>query len=286
MTTFAVKEKIQNIPIGKAVENMHLYVVDMQGERQPIGALGELWVSGPQVGRGYLNRPEKTAEAFVESPWGRCYRTGDIVRYLPDGNLEFVGRRDGQVKIRGFRVELKEVESVIREYPNIKDVTVQAFENEGGGKFIAAYIVSEHTIDVQALNAFIMDQKPPYMVPAVTMQIERIPLNQNQKVDKRALPKPEVSAAAEDDSNRPLNVLEQELQSIAAKVIGIDSLSVTTPLVHLGLTSILSIKLVTQIYKRFGVEIQSKTLSSPPWEGLGEALLHSLSHRRVSITNV
>ena len=262
VTTFAVKEKIQNIPIGKAVENMHLYVVDMQGERQPIGALGELWVSGPQVGRGYLNRPEKTAEAFVESPWGRCYRTGDIVRYLPDGNLEFVGRRDGQVKIRGFRVELKEVESVIREYPNIKDVTVQAFENEGGGKFIAAYIVSEHTIDVQALNAFIMDQKPPYMVPAVTMQIERIPLNQNQKVDKRALPKPEVSAAAEDDSNRPLNVLEQELQSIAAKVIGVDSLSVTTPLVHLGLTSILSIKLVTQIYKRFGVEIQSKTVLS------------------------
>ena len=183
VTAFAVKENLKNIPIGKAVENMHLYIMDAYGHRLPVGAAGELWVNGPQVGRGYLNRPEKTAEAFIETPWGRCYRTGDIVRYLPDGNIQFVGRRDAQVKIRGFRIELTEVEAVIRQFPGIKDVTVQAFDYENGGKFIAAYIVSDETIDVQALNDFIMEEKPPYMVPAVTMQIDKIPLNQNQKVN-------------------------------------------------------------------------------------------------------
>lgn len=260
VTSYPVREKLQNIPIGKAMENVHLYVIDSNGHRQPIGALGELWVNGDQVGRGYLNRPEKTAEAFVETPWGRCYRTGDIVRYMSDGNIEFIGRRDGQVKIRGFRIELSEVESVIREFPDVKNVTVQAFDDERGGKFIAAYIVSDKSIDVTALNNFIIERKPPYMVPAVTIQLDEIPLTQNQKVNKRALPKPELKSIDENDANRPLNVLEQELQSIVAKVVGVESIGITTPLIYAGLTSILSIKLLTQLYKRFGVEMQSKTL--------------------------
>ena len=196
-TTYLVDRKMRDIPIGKPLDNMRLYIVDPQGHRLPVGAAGELWVAGPQVSRGYLNRPEKTAEVYITNPfttdekYARVYRTGDIVRYLPSGDIQFVGRRDGQVKIRGFRIELKEVESVIREFPGIKDATVQAFDEEGGGKFIAAYIVSDQQVDIEALNNFILDQKPPYMVPAVTMQIDAIPLNQNQKVNKRALPKPE-----------------------------------------------------------------------------------------------
>ena len=262
VTSFAVKEKLQNIPIGKAVENMHLYIMDAYGHRLPVGAAGELWVNGPQVGRGYLNRPEKTAESFVETLWGRCYRTGDIVRYMSDGNIQFVGRRDGQVKIRGFRVELKEVEAVIREFPGIKDATVQAFDAESGGKFIAAYIVSDEQINIEALNNFILEQKPPYMVPAVTMQIDTIPLNQNQKVDKRALPKPEFKKMeAEENGNRPLNVLEQELLDIVVGVIGNKEFGVTTPLIYAGLTSILSIKLSVQLYKRFGIEVKSNQLT-------------------------
>ena len=195
-TTYCVEEKLKEIPIGKALDNMRLYIVDPQGHRLPAGAAGELWVAGPQVSRGYLNRPEKTAETYISNPfateekYARVYRTGDIVRYLPDGNIQFVGRRDGQVKIRGFRIELKEVEAIIREFPGIKDATVQAFDEENGGKYIAAYIVSDHQIDIDALNSFILDEKPPYMVPAVTMQIDAIPLNQNQKVNKKALPKP------------------------------------------------------------------------------------------------
>ena len=262
VTAFAVKENLKNIPIGKAVENMHLYIMDAYGHRLPVGAAGELWINGPQVGRGYLNRPEKTAEAFIETPWGRCYRTGDIVRYLPDGNIQFVGRRDAQVKIRGFRIELTEVEAVIRQFPGIKDVTVQAFDYENGGKFIAAYIVSDETIDINALNNFIMEEKPPYMVPAVTMQIDRIPLNQNQKVNKKALPKPEQKAAESVvETNVPMNVLEKEIHDIIAQIINTEDFGVTTILGYVGLTSIMSIKVAIQINKRYGVTLDSKALA-------------------------
>ena len=278
-TCYKVDQEQKNIPIGKAIDNMRLYIVDSHGHRLPAGAVGELWASGPQVGRGYLNRPEKTAEVFVKNPFvsdgahgtngahgnsphSRCYRTGDIVRYLPDGNIQFVGRRDGQVKIRGFRIELKEVESVIREFPAVKDATVQAFDAEDGSKFIAAYVVSDEQIDVEALNNFILDQKPPYMVPAVTMQIESIPLNQNQKVDKRALPKPVLSVATQSQQTvvAPMNVLEQELHEMIAGVVNHSDFGITTILGYAGLTSITAIKLAVLVNKRFGVTLNSKSL--------------------------
>ena len=267
-TTYLVNKKLKEIPIGKPLDNLRLYIVDPQGYRLPIGAAGELWVSGPQVSRGYLNRPEKTAEVFTHNPfttdkkYSRIYRTGDIVRYLPSGDIQFVGRRDGQVKIRGFRIELKEVESVIREFPGIKDATVQAFDEDGGGKFIAAYIVSDQQIDIEALNSFILEQKPPYMVPAATMQIDAIPLNQNQKVNKRALPKPvkSVAVSQQPTEQAPMNVLEQELHAITAAIVGNKDFGITTILGYAGLTSISAIKLAVQINKRFGVALDSRTL--------------------------
>ena len=268
-TTYPVDKKQKEIPIGKPLDNMRLYIVDLQGHRLPVGAAGELWISGPQVSRGYLNRPEKTAEVYIQNPfnvqskYSRCYRSGDIVRYLPDGNIQFVGRKDGQVKIRGFRIELKEVEAVIREFPGIKDATVQAFDEEGGnGKFIAAYIVSDQQIDIEALNDFILDQKPPYMVPAVTMQIDAIPLNQNQKVNKKALPKPEKKSI--DDSlelrDIPMNVLEEELHEMIADIVNTTDFGITTVLGYAGLTSISSIKLAVQVNKRYGITLDSKSL--------------------------
>ena len=267
ITKYHVNQKMKDIPIGKALDNVHLYVVDPQGHRLPVGAAGELWVSGPQVSRGYLNRPEKTAEVYIGNPftdnnkYARVYRSGDIVRYLPSGDIQFVGRRDGQVKIRGFRIELKEVEGVIREFPGIKDATVQAFDEEGGnGKFIAAYIVSDEQVDIEALNNFILDQKPPYMVPAVTMQIDAIPLNQNQKVNKKALPKPEKKAAVVEESNVPMNVLEEELHEIIAGIVNTKDFGITTILGYAGLTSISAIKLAVQMNKRFGVTLDSKSL--------------------------
>ena len=268
ITIYPIKKKDNDVPIGKPLDNVRLYVVDQQGHRLPVGAMGELWAAGPQVALGYLNRPDKNAEVFIQNPFTtdekyiRAYRTGDIVRYLPDGNIQFVGRRDGQVKIRGFRIELKEVEAVIREYPGIKDATVQAFDDENGGKFIAAYIVSDEQVDIEALNSFILDQKPPYMVPAVTMQIESIPLNQNQKVNKRALPKPVKSAAVtqQQTEQAPLNLLEQELHEMIAGIIGNTDFGITTVLGYAGLTSISAIKLAIKVNKRYGITLNAKSL--------------------------
>ena len=266
ITSFDVTKPMKDIPIGSALDNIKLYIVDKAGHRLPVGAAGELWAAGPQVTRGYLNRPEKTAEVYIANPfdssekYAHVYSTGDIVRYLTDGNIQFVGRKDGQVKIRGFRIELKEVEAVIREFPGIKDVTVQAFDEEGGGKFIAAYIVSGEQIDIDALNNFILEEKPPYMVPAVTMQIDAIPLNQNQKVNKKALPKPEKKASAVEESNVPMNVLEEELHEMIAGIVNNTDFGITTVLGYAGLTSISAIKLAIQINKRFGVTLDSKSL--------------------------
>ena len=265
VSSFFVTQNEPNIPIGKANTNgTRLIVVGQDGNEAPTGTDGELYVAGPQVSLGYLNQPEKTAEVFVQWNGLRCYKTGDIVHYREDGNIEFVGRRDGQVKIRGFRIELKEVEAIVREFPGIKDATVQAFDYPDGGKFIAAYIVSDQTINIDELNAFIADSKPPYMVPAVTMQIDKIPLTPNQKVDKRALPVPTVNANANANANAPsapLNVLEQELHGIIAKIVNMEDFAITTDLRYMGLSSIAAIKLATQVFKRFGVQLDAKQMT-------------------------
>ncbi len=264
VSSFFVTQNEPNIPIGKANMNgTRLIVVGQDGKEVPTGTDGELYVAGPQVSLGYLNQPEKTAEVFVDWNGLRCYKTGDIVHYREDGNIEFVGRRDGQVKIRGFRIELKEVEAIIREFPGIKDATVQAFDYPDGGKFIAAYVVSDEKINIDKLNTFIADSKPPYMVPAVTMQIDAIPLNPNQKVDKRALPKPEAPKPEVEEAvaAAPLNVLEQELHDIIAKIVNMEEFGITTDLRYMGLSSIAAIKLATQIFKRFGVQLDAKQMT-------------------------
>jgi len=261
-----VTRQEENIPIGIPLPGIHTYVVNKAGKRLPAGAAGELLEAGLQVGDGYLGRPEKTAEAFADNPYEkdpafrRMYRTGDIVRYRADGDIEFIGRKDSQVKIRGFRIELKEVEAVIREYPDIQDVTVQAFDQEGGGKFLAAYVVSDKTVDTAALNAFILERKPPYMVPAVTMQIEAIPLNVNQKVDKKALPKPQAHKA-ENQAAAPLNILEEELAALLKETTGIEGAALTEPLMLYGLSSLSGLRLATELFKRYGVQADMNTFA-------------------------
>ena len=256
-----VKVQEENIPIGRPLPDIKVYIVK-DGKQVARGEQGELWITGAQVGMGYLNRPEKTAEVFVDNPfdndpkYSRAYRTGDIVREREDGKIEFVGRKDGQVKIRGFRIELKEVEAVIREFPDIKDVTVQAFDEPGvgAGKFLAAYIVSPKEIDIQELDSFIAAKKPPYMVPAVTMQIEAIPLNVNQKVDVKALPKPEPQERKEEAHVAPLNVLEEKISALIKETVGIGGFGITDPLYYSGLSSLGALRLATELYNRYGLE--------------------------------
>ena len=265
-----VKKLYDRVPIGKPLFNMKQYVVDKNMRRVPFGVPGELIVAGHQVGRGYLNRPEKNAEVFIRNPFSdeegyeHAYRTGDIVRILCDGNTDFIGRNDGQVKIRGFRIELSEVEGVIRKFPGIKDATVQAFDEPGGGKFIAAYVVSDEPVDIEAMGNFIKRDKPAYMVPAVTMQIDRIPLNQNQKVNKKALPKPEAKAKTDkkDQPAAPMNMLEEKIKDIVSQVVGTSDFGVNDVFGDLGLTSISSIKLAMLIYESFNLQVNVRKLIS------------------------
>lgn len=271
--TFPIKKLYRRIPIGAALDNLKLYIVDKNGRKLPPYMPGELWISGHQVGRGYFNRPDKNAESFIKNPftneegYTRVYRTGDIVRNVYDGGkilVDYIGRKDSQVKIRGFRIELTEVESVIRKFPGVKDVTVQAFDSDSGEKYLAAYVVSDGKIDVNALNEFIGQDKPPYMIPAVTIQIDAIPLNQNQKVNRKALPKPEITNSRNESESvsAPLNVLEKDIKDIIAGITGTDSFSITDNLGNFGLTSISSIRLATQIYKKYGVQLQVRKLVS------------------------
>ncbi len=262
VSMFTIENWEPNIPIGRPMPTLQGYVVDKTGHRLPVGAAGELWITGPQVARGYLNRADKTAEAFSGNPFidhartavdserqlcSRIYHSGDIVRYRENGDIEFVGRKDGQVKVRGFRIELKEVETVIREFQGVKDVTVQAYDYEDGGKYIAAFVVSDTAVDTDALNAFIKSQKPPYMVPAVTMQIEKIPLNVNQKVDKKALPKPEAKKA---EYVAPKGKTEEDFCQIFSEVTGVEKVSAEDDFFEIGGSSILALKVVLAAGKK------------------------------------
>ncbi len=262
-TIFPVNRLYRRVPIGNPLDNFRLYVVDNNGKILPPGIPGELWISGRGVGRGYLNRPQKNAEVFIANPFAneqgydRVYRTGDVVRWTEDGLIDFVGRSDSQVKIRGFRIELTEVETIIREFEGVADATVQAFDAPSGGKYLAAYIVGDEKIDVDALCAFIAKNKPPYMVPEAVMQIDKIPLNQNQKVNKRALPKPERKQI---EIVPVQNETQQKISDCIAEVIGTAEFGITTDIFDAGLNSIGSIKLNVLLSNAFGVPVSIKDL--------------------------
>ena len=266
-TIFRLDSLYARVPIGKALDNIRLYVVDRDINLLPPGIPGELLIAGHCVGRGYLNRPEKTAEVFIPNPftpeegYERVYRTGDVVRWTADGQLDFLGRRDGQVKIRGFRIELSEVEAVILDYPGVRNVTVQAFDAASGGKYLAAYIVGDDPIDIASLESFIAKRKPSYMVPEAIMQIDAIPLNQNQKVNRKALPVPAERIVPEKQETRTTdNVLEAALRALLSDLIGSGNIPYNEPLAHLGVTSIGAIRLIALIFKRYGVEITADKL--------------------------
>ena len=225
-------------------------------------------ISGWQVSRGYLNKPEKTSEVYTKNIYDDAegyevlYHSGDVARYLPDGNIQIIGRKDSQVKVRGFRIELSEVEEVIRRYEGIKDATVVAFDDpNGGGKYIAAYVVSDSQVDINKLNDFIKETKPPYMVPAVTMQIDKIPLNQNQKVNKKALPLPERKV---EEIVKPENETQQKLFDCIAEVLGYTEFGITTDIYEAGLTSITAIKLNILISKAFDIVIKTSDIKDHP----------------------
>lgn len=260
---FRVDRLYDRIPIGRAIANTALYVVDGRGRLAPIGTAGELCIAGRSVAGGYLNRPDLTAEKFVKNPftddplYATMYKSGDVVRFLPTGDVDFVGRRDFQVKIRGFRVELTEIEARIRAFAGIKDAAVIAQEDAGGGKRVVAYVVSDTPVDIKALNAFIEEELPAYMVPSATMQIDRIPLNQNGKVNRRELPRVEIQA---DEIVPPRTQLEKQIFEVVSGLLKVDNFGVTTDLMYAGLNSLSSIKAAALITEKTGKNLRTMEL--------------------------
>jgi amino acid adenylation domain-containing protein len=240
--------------VGCPNSNVRAYILDTEHRRVPVGAVGELYLSGYQLSSGYLNNPEKNAEAFFDNPFSdepgyeRMYATGDFFRLLPDGTMGIIGRRDGQVKIRGNRVELTEVESCIRSMPGISDVTVQALVAENGAKELCAYIVPDATVSVgksvEDIQSYVAARKPDYMVPAFVVTIDSIPLNVNGKVDRRALPKPDLSSLRK-EYVAPRTDAERILCQVFSEALRIDRIGIDDDFVRLGGDSLKATKVAS-----------------------------------------
>ncbi|MBP2703142.1 amino acid adenylation domain-containing protein [Microbispora sp. RL4-1S] len=246
---FPVRDRqlVEVVPIGRPLPNMRMYVLDAARRLCPVGVPGELYVGGVGVTRGYLNRPDLTDERFLPDPFaagGRMYRTGDRVSWLPDGNVAFLGRFDDQVKIRGYRIELDEVRASVLDHPGVRDavVTVHAFTPED--KRLVAYYVPAGG-EVGDLAEHCAGRLPDYMVPSVFVPLEIIPLNQNGKVDRRALPDPVVTVAG--DLAEPTTPTEVVVAGVWREVLGIDAISVDADFNALGGHSLLLIRMVAKL---------------------------------------
>ena len=253
------------VTIGKPVENSQIYMLN--GEQLcGIGVPGELCIAGEGVARCYLNRPELTAEKFVENPFGegRMYRSGDLARWLPDGNIEYLGRIDDQVKIRGFRIELGEIESRIRDIESIKDCAVIARPDSSGDKAIYAYYTSDIEISVSDVKDILSAVLPNYMIPAYMMQIDSIPVTKNGKLDKRALP--EIDARAVNEYVAPRTQTEEIICNIFAEVLDIEKVGIRDGFFELGGHSLKATRLFNAIEEKTGVKIALREifLSSTP----------------------
>ena len=254
-------------PIGRPLVNTQIYILDAHLNPQPVGIPGELHIGGAGLARGYLNRPDLTSEKFIANPFSddpnaRLYKTGDLARYLPDGNIEFLGRLDHQVKVRGFRIELGEIETVLREHNAVHDVLVMAREDvpglADGEKMLVAYIVknaSEKT-DGGALREFLNDKLPGYMIPAAFVMLDAFPLTPNEKIDRKALPLPGTHdrATRSHDMQAPRNEIERVIAGIWKECLGLSDISIRENFFDLGGHSLL----LAKVHARLPAFLQQK----------------------------
>jgi len=243
------------VPIGYPIANTQIYILDRSMQPVPIGVTAELYIGGTGVARGYFNRPELTAEKFIPDPFSRepgarLFKTGDLARYRPDGAIEFLGRIDHQVKIRGFRIELGEIEVVLAQHPAIKEVVVVAREDVPGNKRLVAYLVlsrEETDLPVEELRNFLKEQLPHYMIPAAFVFLEALPLMPNGKVNRKALPAPDMTRPQlEAAFVAPRNQVEEALARIWTQVLGIDKVGIHDNFFDLGGASIQGLQIITQ----------------------------------------
>lgn len=247
-------------PIGRPLDDLQVYILDRQQEPLPVGVAGEMYVGGAGLSRGYLNRPDLTAERFLphpfsEMPGERLYRTGDVARFLRSGDIEYLGRRDRQVKIRGFRIELAEIESCLARHPAVRDCAVMLREDRPGLKNLVAYVVtrSEQTT-TKELRSFLTGKLPDYMVPAVFVRLEQLPLTENGKLDRNALPTP-LDRSAESGVVGPRNETEEIIASIVSEVLGVARVSVQQDFFELGGDSLTATQVISRINLAFQIDL-------------------------------
>jgi len=271
-------EKINSVLIGRPIANTKAYILDQNLQPVPIGVKGELHLCGVRLARGYLNRPELTAEKFINnpfahSPFNRLYKTGDLARYLPDGNIECFGRIDNQVKIRGFRIELGEIEAVINQNIDVQTSCVIIREDTPGDKYLVAYIVAhyERIPMISELRQFLSSKLPLYMVPQAFVFLESLPLTTNRKVDRRALPAPDKIGNRRDQYVAPRNGIEEMLVQIWTEILKIEQVGIYDNFFEIGGHSLLATQLVSRIRSLFKIELPLRSL-------FGAATVAELAH--------
>ncbi|MEN9946429.1 MAG: hypothetical protein RLZZ293_815, partial [Pseudomonadota bacterium] len=264
----------RNSYIGIPIPDQKIYVLDSQLQPLPIGAIGELYVGGAGLARGYLNLPELTAERFITNQFqtkgeqeqginARLYKTGDLVRYLPDGNIEYIGRNDFQVKIRGFRIELGEIENQVAKLDNVKQAVVLALDQQGNSnnKYLVAYYVADSVLNHDEMLSQLAQVLPEYMVPSILVHLQQLPLTINGKLDRKALPEPQFTTNA-DNYLAPRTELEQQLCNIYAQVLtlNVEEIGINDDFFKLGGDSILAIRVVNKINSECQIKLSVRNI--------------------------
>jgi amino acid adenylation domain-containing protein/FkbM family methyltransferase len=262
-------------PIGKPIDNVTLYILNSQGQLCPVGVPGELYIGGAQVARGYLNQPELTAEKFISHPFRKendqedqeenhqnekVYKTGDLCRWLPDGNIEYLGRIDSQVKIRGYRIELGEIESLLQQSDQISGAVVLAKADSNGMKRLVAYVVPGDHFSKEETISRLQGKLPEYMVPAIWVELESFPVTPNGKVDRKALPEPEGKDLAGKAYVAPRNELEVTLASIWGELLSLDQVGIHDNFFELGGHSLLVTRVISAIRRELKSDVGVKDL--------------------------
>jgi len=268
--TSAWNRKLNSVPIGRPIANTQIYLLEASRDAAGIGVTGELLVGGEGLARGYLHRPELTAEKFIpdplsNKPGARLYKTGDLARYLPDGNIEYLGRRDYQVKIRGFRIELGEIETALAAHPAIAEAVVLARNDHFGELRLVAYFVSKPQLPIAELRQFLLQKLPEYMAPSTFLKLDAMPLLPNGKVDRRSLPVPgRARPELEDGFIAPNTPLEKELAEIWGEILRLEKVGISNNFFAIGGHSLMAMQLLSRLRTRLGVELPVRDFFAAP----------------------
>ena len=267
--------------IGKPIPDLQVYLLDQNQSLVPIGVAGEIYVGGAGVAKGYLRRDQLTTERFIADPFSKdpqakLYRSGDLARRLPNGDLEYLGRIDNQVKIRGYRIELGEIEAVLAQHPAIQQAVVLAREDTPGDRRLVAYTVATNGCapSVQDLRGFLQNKLPDYMVPSAFVFLDSLPLTPNGKLDRKSLPAPDHSRPEPDDTfAAPRTPVEEILANIWAEVLKLDKVGIHDNFFHLGGHSLLATQVISRIRDAVKIELPLRTLfESPTIQGLAQKI--------------